>query len=235
MSDPTWARALDARVWSREGSGCGSRRGVFTRVLTKSNMCSMMESEVLTMNRSVHTAPLPQSAVDLLARADAELLAAQFSSEPGERFVHAHLAALRAAAAVIAVRGRPLGRRAPRAAWEMLAVVAPELEAWSAYFASGAALRRAVEAGRLDAVDAARAESVLCSAEDFLDEVGELLSEAALATAALKAAARTPAARTAPARATAARTVPARVASPRASSTTGARLSRPERLTRQAS
>lgn len=190
--------------------GSGPRTIARRGVLTKSNMCSMMEPEVLTMNRSVHTAPLPQSAVDLLARADAELLAAQFSSEPGEQFVHAHLAALRAAAAVIAVRGRPLGRRAPRAAWEMLAVVAPELDAWSAYFASGAALRRAVDAGRLDAVDAARAESVLCSAEDFLDEVGELLSDPAPVTA-------------------------ARVAAARASGATGVRSSRPERLTRRAS
>lgn len=119
--------------------------------------------------------PIPATAVDLMTRSEAELLAAQFSSEPGERFVHSHLAALRAAAAVLAVRGRPGGRRAPRTAWEMLAAAAPECQAWSVYFAGGAALRRAVEAGRLDAVDAARAEEVLCAAEDFLDEVAVLL------------------------------------------------------------
>jgi len=127
------------------------------------------------MNRTVHTPPLPATAIDLLTRADAELLAAQFSSEAGERFVHAHLASLRAAAAVLAVRGRPTGRRAVRTVWEMLAVVAPEVEGWSVYFAAGAARRRAVEAGRTDAVDAARAEQVLCAAEDFLDEVRALL------------------------------------------------------------
>ncbi|RYV52475.1 SAV_6107 family HEPN domain-containing protein [Pengzhenrongella frigida] len=127
------------------------------------------------MNRIVHTAPLPATAVDLMTRADAELLAAQFSSEAGERFVHAHLAGLRAASAVLAVRGRPTGRRAARTVWEMLTAVAPELEDWSAYFAAGAAGRRAVEAGRADAVDGARAEAVLCAAEDFLDEVRALL------------------------------------------------------------
>ncbi|MBC7549305.1 MAG: colicin transporter [Cellulomonas sp.] len=132
------------------------------------------------MNHNVHAAPLPATAVDLMTRADAELLAAQFSSEAGERFVHAHLAALRAAAAVLAVRGRPTGRRAVRTVWEMLAGVAPEVEGWSAYFAAGAAGRRAVEAGRADAVDAARAEAVLCAAEDFLDEVRALLDAASV-------------------------------------------------------
>jgi hypothetical protein len=137
-----------------------------------------MSVEVLTMDRIAHTAPLPSTAVDLMTRADAELLAAQFSSEPGERFVHAHLAGLRAAAAVLAVRGRPTGRRAPRTAWEMLSAVAPEVESWSAYFAAGAGLRRAVDAGRPDAVDEARAEEVLCAAEDFIDEVRTLIGPA---------------------------------------------------------
>ena len=127
------------------------------------------------MNRTVHAAPLPQTAVDLLRRADGELLAAQFSGTPDETFTHAHLAALRAAAAVLAVRGRPTGRRAPRTVWDMLAAVAPEAADWSTYFAAGAPVRRAIEAGRFDAVDAEHAERTLCAAEDFLDEVRALL------------------------------------------------------------
>ena len=127
------------------------------------------------MSRTVHAAPLPQTAVDLLRRADGELLAAQLSGAPDETFTHAHLAALRAAAAVLAVRGRPTGRRAPRTVWDMLAAVAPEAAAWSTFFAAGAPLRRAVEAGRFDAVDAEHAERTLCAAEDFLDEVRALL------------------------------------------------------------
>ena len=132
------------------------------------------------MTRPIHPAPLPANAIDLMTRADAELMAAQFSSEAGERFVHAHLAGLRAAAAVLAVRGRPAGRRAPRTVWELVAAVAPEVGAWTVYFAGGADQRRAVEAGRADAVDAARAEEVLCAAEDFLDEVRALLDPAPL-------------------------------------------------------
>ncbi len=130
------------------------------------------------MTRTVHAAPLPPTAVDLLRRADGELLAAQFSSAPDEMFTHAHLGALRAAAAVLAVRGRPTGRRAPRTVWDMLSAVAPEAADWATYFAAGAPVRRAVEAGRFDAVDATHAEATLCAAEDFLDEVRSLLEPA---------------------------------------------------------
>lgn len=122
-----------------------------------------------------HAAPLPPTAVDLLRRADGELLAAQLSSAPAETFTHAHLAALRAAAAVVAVRGRPTGRRAPRTVWDMLAAVAPEAAPWSRFFAAGASVRLAVDAGRWDAVDAEGAERTLSAAEDFLDEVRALL------------------------------------------------------------
>ena len=127
------------------------------------------------MSRTIHAAPLPTTALDLLRRADGELLAAQFSGEPAETFNHAHLAALRAAAAVLAVRGRPTGRRAPRTVWQMLAAVAPEMADWSTFFAAGAPLRLAVDAGRFDAVDADHAERTLCAAEDFLDGVRALL------------------------------------------------------------
>ena len=75
----------------------------------------------------VVSAGLPPRAASLVQRAEAELVAAQFSSEPWERFSHAHLAALRAGAAVVTERGRPGGRRAPRTVWEMLDAVAAAL------------------------------------------------------------------------------------------------------------
>jgi hypothetical protein len=107
-------------------------------------------------------------------------VAAQFSSEPWEQFTHAHLAALRAGAAVLAERQPVSGRRAPRTVWELLDLAAPELGRWATYFAAGAGLRAAVDAGRFDAVTAERAEQVLCHAEDFLDIVrGELEAAAA--------------------------------------------------------
>lgn len=135
------------------------------------------------MSRTMQTAPLPATAVAGLRRAEGELLAAQLSSSPAETFNHAHLAALRAAAAVVAVRGRPGGRRPPRTVWDMLTAVAPEAAAWSTFFAAGAPLRLAVDAGRFDAVDVEHAERTLSAAEDFLDEVRALLApDAAVAS-----------------------------------------------------
>ena len=113
---------------------------------------------------------LPQTA-DLLRRADAELLSAQFSSEPWEMFSHAHLAALRAGAALVAERGRPAGRGAPRTVWGMLDAVAPELHALSALFAQSATLRSAVDAGRFELVTATRAQRALAAAEQLVDAV----------------------------------------------------------------
>ncbi|HUX71151.1 MAG TPA: SAV_6107 family HEPN domain-containing protein [Cellulomonadaceae bacterium] len=124
-------------------------------------------------------AAVPAASVVLLARSDAELVAAQFAPESWERFVHAHLAALRAAAAVVAFHGRPSGRRAPRNVWDMLSTVTPELSEWAVRFAAGAGTRTAIEAGRFDAVTPETAESLLCDAEDFVDEVRGLLSDGA--------------------------------------------------------
>lgn len=119
--------------------------------------------------------PIPVSAVTLLARSDAELVAATLAPEPAAQFLHAHLAALRAAAAVLEVRGRPSGRSARRPVWEMVAGVAPELERWAAYFAANAPVRAAVEAGREEIVDLDRALAAAAAAEEFQLEVRGLV------------------------------------------------------------
>ena len=120
----------------------------------------------------LHPVAIPPHSAQLLGRADAELLAAQFSSEPWEMFSHAHLAALRAGAALVEARGRPSGRGAPRTVWGMLDAVAPELHTLSALFAQSATLRAAVDAGRFELVTTPRAERALCAAEDLVDEIG---------------------------------------------------------------
>ncbi|MBU4215045.1 MAG: colicin transporter [Actinobacteria bacterium] len=116
-------------------------------------------------------APVPPRALLLLARADGELVAAQLSTQPWEQYLHAHLAALRSGAAVLAVRGDGGGRGAPRDVWRLLERAAPQLVSWSTYFAQGASLRAAVEAGRLDAVSADRAAQALGVAQDMVDAV----------------------------------------------------------------
>jgi hypothetical protein len=85
----------------------------------------------------------------LVAAARAGLVDAEAAQVARERYALAHLAALRAAAAVLAARARPAQtRRRPVSAWQLLSSVAPELAEWSEFFAAGATKRAAAEAGR---------------------------------------------------------------------------------------
>lgn len=71
------------------------------------------------------------SALGLLDQSRRGLQEAAGLTVPAERYATAHLAALRAAAAVLAARTRPvdtrLRRRRPTSAWVLLTEVAPEL------------------------------------------------------------------------------------------------------------
>jgi len=126
------------------------------------------------MRLSGPAVPVPAAALDLLQRASSGLAEAGAARAPGERYVAAHLAALRSAAAVLAVRGRPSTRR-PASAWEVLPRVAPELAEWAAFFAAGAPRRAAVEAGRVDVVTCREADDLLRDAATFADLVAGLL------------------------------------------------------------
>lgn len=124
------------------------------------------------------TTAVPAAARTMLERCEAELVAAQFSTEAPERFIHAHFAALRAAGALLEATGgaRPRGRAV--SAWDLLVRRAPELTGWSARFVQSARVRAALDSGRLDLVDDAQAEELLTAAEDFKDLVSVLLQGA---------------------------------------------------------
>ena len=121
--------------------------------------------------------PAPAHSRDLLAGAARELLAAGSADEAGSRFAHAHLAALRAAAAVLAARARPRARRGTRlrSAWVLLAEVAPELGEWAGFFAAGAAKRAAAESGVRGVVSDREADDLVREAETFLALVARTL------------------------------------------------------------
>ncbi|MFB7633319.1 SAV_6107 family HEPN domain-containing protein [Streptomyces sp. NPDC056149] len=136
----------------------------------------------------VHPVPrraaAPPAALDLLAKARHGLDEATILESANERFATAHLAALRAAAAVLAVRARPelaahrgrRGRRpAIRSAWEVLPEVAPELAEWSALFASGAIRRARAEADISGAASHRDADDLLRDAGMFLRLVERML------------------------------------------------------------
>lgn len=130
---------------------------------------------MMTREASVLLRPpmVPSAALELIDRAREGLIRAEQENERGERYVQSHLAALRTAAAVLAVRGRP--RRVSGGStlnvWVVLPRVAPELAEWSAYFAAGAARRQAVEAGRAGVVTAREADDLLRAATEFLEVV----------------------------------------------------------------
>ena len=105
----------------------------------------------------------------LLAAARTALDEAAATADPGERFCLAHLAALRMAAALCAFRGRPGNtRRKLISVWVLLQRVAPEHGEWASYFAAGAPVRAAVEAGAVSAVTARAADDQLRAATEFL-------------------------------------------------------------------
>jgi hypothetical protein len=107
----------------------------------------------------------------LLAIAHEGLTEAAKTGPDGLRYATAHLAALRAAAALIAARARPsaAGRRArATSAWSLLVLVAPEFSDWAGYFALGASKRAAAEAGIPHVVSAREADDLLRAAEQFV-------------------------------------------------------------------
>ncbi|MCX4525449.1 MULTISPECIES: SAV_6107 family HEPN domain-containing protein [unclassified Streptomyces] len=133
----------------------------------------------------VHPVPrksaAPPAALDLLAKARGGLAEAAELPGSNERYATAHLAALRAAAAVLAARGRPEPvnpRRRPRIrpAWEVLPEIAPELTEWSALFASGAARRARAEAGIPGAATAREADDLVREVAMFVRLVERMLA-----------------------------------------------------------
>lgn len=108
--------------------------------------------------------------LDLLDRSRGVLLQACHSGTAAERYTHAHLAALRAGAALLAARTVPSRRSRPRSVWEVLPTVAPELTEWAIFFADSGRRRLALERGA-DVVTARDADDLVRSGERFLELV----------------------------------------------------------------
>lgn len=122
-------------------------------------------------------APMSRSALALLRQATDGLAEAHRTDDPLLRYPAAYLAALRAAAAVLAVRARPRPRRGGgRNVWDLLAEVAPELGEWAAFFASCSATRSAAEAGIARLVSQRDADDLVRQAGQFVAMVGESVS-----------------------------------------------------------
>lgn len=128
--------------------------------------------------RSTH-APhvLPATTHSYLARSAESLAEAMAARDVPTRYACAHVAALRAAAALLAARARPQPTRGKRQknAWVLLAEVAPEMAEWATFFSAGAAKRAAAEAGSRRAVTEREADDLVRDADRFLAVVEQAL------------------------------------------------------------
>lgn len=127
---------------------------------------------------TVPTHMLPhRTPAELLALARDGLAEARRTQADGLRYATAHLAALRAAAAVLAARARPEPRRRSRltSVWVLLSAVTPGLREWAAFFTVAATKRAAAEAGIPRAVTAREADDLIDAAEQFVEVVADTL------------------------------------------------------------
>jgi hypothetical protein len=113
--------------------------------------------------------PVPASVMTMLSQAKTTWAEAVLEPRAPEKYRAAHVAALRAAAAVLALRARPATAvRRPTSAWVLLDGLAPELSEWSAYFADSAQRRAAIEAGSSSLVTERDADDLLRAAGEFI-------------------------------------------------------------------
>lgn len=113
--------------------------------------------------------PAVPAALSLLGQAERGLAAAEREPEPVERFIASYSSALRAAAAVLAARGRPhRGRARPTSVWTLLAAAAPELAEWATFFAAHSGLHAAAQAGITHRITTRAADDLLRQADQFI-------------------------------------------------------------------
>lgn len=120
---------------------------------------------------------LPATTHSYLQRAADSLTEALATTDLAVRYAAAHVAALRAAAALLAARATPAParRRPQKNAWVLLAEVAPELGEWASFFAAGAAKRAAAEAGSTRGLSEREADDLVRDADRFLAVVEQSL------------------------------------------------------------
>ena len=143
-------------------------------------VCGLMSTSTRPVDRGVGQAnpyALPATTHSYLMRSAESLSEAMASPDIPMRYACAHVAALRAAAALLAARAQPAParRRPQKNAWVLLAEVAPELAEWARFFAAGATKRAAAEAGSTRVVSEREADDLVRDADRFLGVVEQML------------------------------------------------------------
>lgn len=107
-----------------------------------------------------------------LSAASHALAEARTERYPSQRYVGAHLAAIRAAAAVVESRQpfpKPKRPEPIRPVWELLAERAPEMAEWAAQYAKSAVKRAQIEMGDTMAVTQREADVLVASTDAFIE------------------------------------------------------------------
>jgi hypothetical protein len=130
--------------------------------------------EAPALARAVNTVPV--AACELMASARRSLTEATLATTAHERYAAAHLSALRAAAAILAARSCPQGKRRTRvrSVWAVLPEVAAEFGEWSMFFAAGARKRASAEAG-IPCVTHREADDLVRDVDSFIARVSAFL------------------------------------------------------------
>ncbi|MBK1786151.1 hypothetical protein JHE00_17625 [Prauserella sp. ASG 168] len=114
--------------------------------------------------------------MSLLAQARHGLAEAGAETDPVGRFTGSYLSALRAAAAILAARGRPhRGRAKPESGWTLLEGTVPELRQWAVFFAGHSARHAAAQAGVTRRITAELAEELHAQAGQFVAIAGRVV------------------------------------------------------------
>lgn len=172
------ARPPPKRRCGKDGSGTEGRSSMSTATLHPPLRSA-------TLLPTARPGASPAGAVRLLTGARRALAEAEAASDALERYAFAHLAALRAAAALLADRARPTTARSrrPTSVWTLLVGMAPEMEPWATYFASGSNKRAAAEAGMRGAVSTREADDLIRDAGAFVAMIETALGLLAMPTA----------------------------------------------------
>lgn len=112
---------------------------------------------------------------DLLRTAVIALDDAYQAQSTTQRYVAAHVAALRAGAALLAVKAKPTRSHRIRSVWQMVPRIAPELGEWCAYFDAIGKRRVFVEIGS-EQVTQRQADDLVRDAEAFADQIARILN-----------------------------------------------------------
>ena len=122
--------------------------------------------------------PVITLTTSLITRSISDLDRAASADTPSAIYVAAHLAAMRAAGAIISARLSPeraSTMRRPSSIWELLPGVVPELADWATFFEAGTLRRAQAERGQRAVVSRGQAEEMLAQAHEFAGLVEGML------------------------------------------------------------